>query len=648
MDMQIDGRPTQAGVPIDNDKAMAYSAVFNAVQVIAGSLASIPFVLYNRIDEFARKPAINHPLYSVLRNQPNGEMDSFTWRETSMIHLLLWGNSYSEIKRDGMGRVIELWPMNPDRTKVKRNDSKRIVYELEESAGKKRTLQAEQVLHIPGLGFDGRVGYSVLTLARETMGLGLGMETFQARFYGAGTNLGSVFEHPGRLSEQSQENLKKSLTEKYAGLGNSQQAIILEEGMKYVKVGMPLNDAQFLESRAFQVLEIARWFNIPPHKIMELTHATFSNIEQQQIQFVQDTMRVWFVRWEQAVLTQLLDEGERKRLFAEFMIDALLRGDIVSRNQALSTQRMNGVISANEWRQKVNMNPIDGRAGDLLWQPLNMTDANEPDTIMGSTESGEPTDEDENDDGENSRVEFERRVKRTIQSRRLVARSYKPLFARAVKRILAQEIPSIQKIAKRTLTERDATDFIFELNEYYKTFRAKIFREFSSVYQDFGEAIYPLAADEINAPLESPAEFTAYITEFVDHTTTRYIGSSAGQLTKIVREAEDFIAEIEARLTKWEAERAEQVADREIIDGETGFAQWVYFAGGFTTVWVAIGKSCPYCNSLDGRVISRGGTFLSQGQAFQPEGAETPLVVSANVTHPGAHGGCDCTVRAGI
>ena len=172
-------------------------------------------------------------------------------------------------------------------------------------------------------------------------------------------------------------------------------------------------------------------------------------------------------------------------------------------------------------------------------------------------------------------MEFERRVKRTIQSRRLVARSYKPLFARAVKRILAQEIPNIRKIAKRTLTERDATDFIFELNEYYKTFRAKIFREFSGVYHEFGPAIYPLAADEINAPLEAPDEFTAYITEFVDHTTNRYIGSSAGQLTKIVREAEDFIAEIENRLTKWEETRAEQVADREIIDGETGFAQFV-------------------------------------------------------------------------
>ncbi len=648
MDLQVDGRPSQTGVVINNDTAMAYSAVFNAVQVIAGSLASIPFVLYNRIDELAREPAINHPLYSVLRNQPNGEMDSFTWRETSMNHLLMKGNSYSEIKRDTMGRVIELWPMNPDRTKVTRNDNKRIIYELDEGPGKKRTLRADQVLHIPGLGFDGRVGYSVLSLARETMGLGLGMETFQSRFYGAGTNLGSVFEHPARLSEQSQKNLKKSLTEKYAGLGNSQQAIILEEGMKYIKVGMPLNDAQFLESRTFQVLEIARWFNLPPHKLMELTHATFSNIEEMQIQFVQDTMRVWFVRWEQAVLTQLLDEGERRRLFAEFMIDALLRGDIVSRNTALSTQRMNGVISANEWRQKVNMNPIDGRAGDLLWQPLNMTDANEPDTIMGSTEPGEPTDEDENNDEDNSRVEFERRVKRTIQSRRLVARSYKPLFARAVKRILAEEIKNIRRIAKKTLTQRDAGDFIFELNEFYKTFRQKIFKEFSAVYHDFGPAIYPLAADEVNAPLETPAEFTAYITEFVDHTTNRYIGSSAGQLTKIVREAEDFIADIEARLAKWEETRAAQVADREVIDGETGFAQWVYFAGGFTTVWVAIGKSCPYCNSLDGRVISRGGTFLSKGQSFQPEGAETPLVVSANVSHPAAHGKCDCTVRAGI
>ncbi|KKK63442.1 hypothetical protein LCGC14_2994230, partial [marine sediment metagenome] len=320
LEYQISGQASQTGVHITNDTAMAYSAVFNAVEVIAGSVASLPFILYKRLNNGGREPAVNHPLYSALKFLPNPEMTSYVWREISMSHLLLWGNAYSEIKKFGNRQEVgELWPMNPAKVTVKRNDNKRIIYILDEGAGKKRTLRAEQVLHIPGLGFDGRVGYSVLTLAREAMGLGLGMETFQSRFYGAGTNLGSIFEHPGRLSKQAHENLEKDLAEKYAGLAKSQKAIILEEGMVYKKVGMPLNDAQFLESRISNYWRLPL-FNIPPPKLKDLTHATFSNIEHLQIEFVQDTLRPWLVRWEQEITRKLLDEGERRRLFAEFMI----------------------------------------------------------------------------------------------------------------------------------------------------------------------------------------------------------------------------------------------------------------------------------------------------------------------------------------
>ena len=196
LEYQISGQATQTGVHITNDTAMAYSAVFNAVQIIAGSVASLPLVLYKRLSDGGREPALNHPLYSVLHNIPNSDMSSYIWREISQSHLLLQGNTYSEIMKDRMGRVSELWPMNPERMKVTRDNKKRIIYELDEGTGKNKILPADKVFHISGLGFNGLIGYSVLTMAREAMGLGLGMETFQSRFYGAGTNLGSIFEHP--------------------------------------------------------------------------------------------------------------------------------------------------------------------------------------------------------------------------------------------------------------------------------------------------------------------------------------------------------------------------------------------------------------------------------------------------------------------
>jgi HK97 family phage portal protein len=370
------GKPTAAGVDVGNDSALSFSAVFNAVAIIAGTVASLPLILYRRIGERGKERVKDHPLFDILHNVANPEMTSFLWREVSQSHLLLWGNAYSWIQRDGLGRILALWPLSPEQMTVKRNPVGQIVYELDEGGGKKQILAPRDILHIPGLGFDGRVGYPILTLAREAMGLGLGMEQFQARFYGQGTNLGAVLQHPGRLGQEALDHLKESLKEKYSGLQKSHGVLILEEGMKYERMGMPLEDAQFLESRTFQVAEIARWFNIPPHKLKEMSRATFSNIEQQQIEFVQDCIRPWLVRWEQQLAWKCLLPEERKDLFMEFMIDALLRGDTISRNQALALQRQNGIITANEWRGIENMNPQEGKAGDMLWMPLNYLDAN--------------------------------------------------------------------------------------------------------------------------------------------------------------------------------------------------------------------------------------------------------------------------------
>ena len=381
LERAVSGEPSHAGVDVSGDTALNFSATFCAVNIIAGTIASLPLILYRRTGEDGKERYSDHPLYTVLHNQPNPEMTSYVFRETLQGHLLLWGNAFAEIRRDKVGRTAELWPINPAAVKVKRDEDKRIYYEVEEEPGRVRVLPAADMLHIPGMGFDGRVGYSVVTKAREALGLGLAMEEFQSRFYGHGTNVGGVLEHPGHLSDQAHIRLKKDMDEKHGGLAKSHSVLVLEEGMKYTKTAMPLEDAQFLESRTFQIGEIARWFNLPPHKLKELSKATYSNIEQQQIEFVMDSIRPWAVRWEQHIAWKLLGEEERRRLFAEFLIDGLLRGDSKSRNEAYAVMRQNGVINADEWRGLENMNPIGGRAGEMYWKPLNMGDADSEDAI---------------------------------------------------------------------------------------------------------------------------------------------------------------------------------------------------------------------------------------------------------------------------
>lgn len=396
MDLATGGQPSYAGVDVSGDTAMNFSAVFCAVNIIAGSIASLPVGLYKRVGS-GKEPYRDHPLHDLLHYNPNPEMTSYVFRETLQGHLLLRGNAYAEIIPDKLGRPAELWPWNPAITKVGRDENDKIVYEIHEQASKPRIVPAERMLHIPGLGFDGRLGYSVLTKARETLGLGLAMEEFQARFYGQGTNVGSVLMHPGKLSDEAHARLVKNIQEKRAGLSNSHSNLVLEEGMKFERLGMPLEDAQFLESKVFQIGEVARWFNLPPHKLKELSKATYSNIEQQQIEFVVDAIRPWAVRWEQHMSWKLLRPQERKVLFAEFNLDGLLRGDTKSRMEAYAVMRNIGAINADEIREKENMNPIGGRAGQLYWKPLNMGDASSEDAEQEPAAPPSVSEEDENE-----------------------------------------------------------------------------------------------------------------------------------------------------------------------------------------------------------------------------------------------------------
>jgi HK97 family phage portal protein len=293
-----------------------------------------------------------------------------------MGHVLLWGNAYAEVVRDGAGRVRELWPLRPDRTFPVRNSRNQLVYETSLENDKPRRLAAYRVLHIRGLSFDGLVGYSVISLGREALGMAMAGEEYGGRFFANDSRPGGYLEHPGNLSEEAQDRLRTQFETAHRGLGNAHRLAVLEEGMKWQQVGIPPKDAQFLEFRKFQTSEILRLFRMQPHKVGELDRATWGNIEHQAIEHVTDTIMPWLVRWEKAIQRTLLTESERQNYFVEYLVDGLLRGDYKTRQEGLAIQRQNGVINADEWRGLENMNPIEDGSGKVYLVNGNMLPSN--------------------------------------------------------------------------------------------------------------------------------------------------------------------------------------------------------------------------------------------------------------------------------
>lgn len=380
--MLAGGNRSSSGANVTAENAMTFTAVLACVRVLSESVASLPLITYRRDPDGGKSRATDHPLYTVLHDAPNPDMTSVQWRETAMVHLCLWGNSYNEIVFDGAGRVRELWPLNPRDMTVKRvND--RLVYEYREGGQRLITYGARNILHICGLSMNGLVGLSPIAIARDAIGLGMTLNEYGGRVFANGARPSGVLEHPGQLGDEAYKRLKESFEHEYAGAGNAGKTLLLEEGTKFTQTSFPPEDAQFLQSRKFQIEEVSRIFRVPLHKIGVMDHATFGNIEHQSLEFVVDCLRPYLVRWEQAISAKLLSDRERATYFSEHLVDGLLRGDITSRYAAYAVGRQWGWLNVNEIRSRENMNPIDG--GSAYLEPLNMVE-------VGKDES-EPTEE---------------------------------------------------------------------------------------------------------------------------------------------------------------------------------------------------------------------------------------------------------------
>jgi len=369
----VRGDDTTSGVAVNVDSAMRLAAVWACVRVRSEDVGKLPCFLYQRAADGGKRRAVEHPLFDLIRSSPNPRMTAFEFRQLMQAQVDLRGNAYALKEFDARGRVISLWPLNPELvTVLLSEDGRELFYRVD---GKNsRTLTSETVFHLRGNSLDGIVGLSPIAYHKETVGLAIAAQKYGASFFGNSAQPTGLLKVPSTITAEAAAVLRSSWEQQHKGSEKANRVAILDGGMAWEQTGMNNNDAQYLEMRKFQNSEIWRMYRMPAHKVGDLEKATFSNIEQQSLEYVTDCLMTELVRWEQTLKMSLLSEKEISQgYFFEFLPDALLRGDLKSRYDAYSIARNWGVLSVNDIRERENLNHIEN--GDIYLQPLNMIEA---------------------------------------------------------------------------------------------------------------------------------------------------------------------------------------------------------------------------------------------------------------------------------
>jgi HK97 family phage portal protein len=399
------------------ETALNMITVYQIVRVLSNTFAQLPLILYRRLANGGKERATDNPLYRTLHLQPNPDMTSFAWRRLMMVHLLTWGNHYAEKARDAMGRPL-LYPIRPDRIEVSREDNVKVFDYFPPDGQAKRRLPPGRIFHVQALSSDGLVGRSPISDLRRSIRLGRTAEDFGDSFFRNNARPGIVLKHPSLLDDNAIGRLTAQM-DSLRGSGNSGRTVILEEGLDFAEIGIPPDDAQFMETRLFQKRELAGAFGVSPHKIGDLERATFSNIEHLALEHITDTMMPWFVNVEQECSVQLIDDDEQ---FVEFLADGYLRGDAETRNKAYQIRWQHGALTPNEWRIKENDNPYDG--GDVFYTPVNYA----PVTVPGEEPAAEEQEEAPPDEGPPFLVAVKATEVRCSSCKRLLAESATPPY----------------------------------------------------------------------------------------------------------------------------------------------------------------------------------------------------------------------------
>lgn len=638
------GPVTHAGVNIGEETALKSSAVYACVRLLAWSVGSLPFHVYRRAER-GKEKNYDHPLYRLLHDEPNPEMTSFTYRSTLMSHITLWGNGYSEITKNRNGVPVALWPIPPWRVEVRRTKAGGLFYRVKLQGGKKKDIPRNRMFHLLGLSTSGDIGLSVVGAARESIGLSLAAEEFGARLFGEGTNVGGIASHPGSLSETAHRNLRESLKDKYSGLGKAHKIMLLEEGMQFEKIGIPPEDAQFLQSRKFQIAEIARIYNVPLHLIQEHENSTTwgSGIEQLNIGFVIHSLRPYLVNWEQEVKRKLFPEDDEN--FAEFSVEGLLRGDSQTRADLYTRLFQTGAITPNEIREFENKNPYSG--GDEFYVQLNMVPVKEALTEQEVEEIEETSIQ------ERAKKIKQVKNKRSARSRSRIARSYERTFGDASLRVIRREEADIMREARKIFEENNSSELSYFhgfLDEFYEDHPPYVRSQMLSVFLSLAQGIHDEAAVEVGREEGMDEQVEEFVEKYQEAFNERHIASSKGQLYYVSRAAiednREPLEDLQQRFDEWKERRPQKIGLRETVQLSNAVAKATYAVAGIEYLrWVGIGsETCEYCEEMDGKVVGINQNFLDQGQRLDAEDREDDIVIYRPIGHPQLHQGCVCQV----
>jgi len=633
------GDQAASGIHVDQENAFQVMAVKSAVTRISEFLATLPLKLYRRVGDRGKEEARDHPLFRLIGKQPNPLTTSYQWRETAQIQTLLWGNHISQLVRDRVGRIIAVVPLVAGQTEIQ-VDGKNLVYIYTRPDGQMRKFRPDQVFHMSWFAFNGFAGEDPISQARDSFGLSLGLQQYASDYLANEAAPSGVLQMKGRLrNDDARQRLKDDWRRKQGRWGKKQGVAVLEEGLEWKSTANTPRDSQLIEERKYQVSEVARWYNIPPHLIADLEHATFTNVEEQSREFITFTMMPWLVRWEQSLDSQLLSEAEQDEFFFKFSVQALLRGDAQSRAEYYAKARNWGWMSADDIRELEDMNPLPEGIGETYWQPVNMAESAAP------GEGQQPGDNDDQDEDPFDAFREERQQR--ADQRRSFALSMVDIFEDAWRRVVVREEQDIAKAARKMLDTRDRNSFEQFLSNFYREHGEFIRQRTGPLYQSLFQNARAMLIGDTGTQMNDD-ELTRFIDNYFDNLIAGYTLGSTGQLRSVMDRAQEFDTSprdaVLTRLSEWTERRPGKMAREETLRGVNAFTLVSFQDSQMvrSVRWVAFGDNCPFCKEMNGRIIPVGTEFVPGGDEVQAD--QATMRTYRNVRHPPLHQGCDCQI----
>ena len=656
IDMLGGGGESESGVNVNADTIMSESAIWCGINFIASNVGSLPcpVMLEDGKKKIKQK---DHYLYKLLNNMANPEMTSMVYRETCLYYQLLWGTAISIKVVNKSGEIVELWPVHPDRIGVIERVRGRLKYTILLDDGTEKKFDQEYILRVPGLG-TGLMGLSLLDASKNGIGLSLAMRQFANLFFKNGSNMGVIFSHPDVLGETAHKRLTKSLATSYSGLGNSHKAMVAEEGMTVTPVGVEPEKSQLLESRQYSVVDVARWLNLPPHVLKDLSQSNYSNIQHQGLELVTMTFRPIFIRLEQSWEAFLLRDFEKGKITVRHNANGLLRGDDQARGEYYKMRFATGSITPNEIKILEDENPFDGEWADKTYLQLNLIpaeDLSDMQHVDGNENIGTSGDA-ENIGGaqNNSKKSVSEKRKSNAESRSFanilksrdrVMNRYIPILTEGLNRIVAAESKAISAEIEKQSGERADNDFNAWVESYYSdTAPALIDKNLRSAIESYSKAMQDVVAGEVDVDIDDLENIDQEARDYLTGYVIQYIGSSMGQ---VFQQYEDGGVEaVQVRVDEWKEKRLDKELGELSIGVGSMAARSTILGAGYRLKWKIRGKTCPMCKQLDGRTVSkRTETFTNESEDFTDINGRT--VNFRQTLYSPLHKGCDCLVVAG-